>query len=147
MAWRKPTEDDLIATLSQNEVDAFRKSAAFEADPVEALLRRTTALVRGYIRSNGNVRVSPNDDTIPESCISPAMDYAAYDILKRMNVVVNESRQKARDDALAFFRDIVSGKFNPESYGTDETEATGGACAVVLANARERVTAHKLEGL
>lgn len=145
--WRKPTADDLAATLSQKEIDAFRRSASFDADPVEALLRRTTALVRGYIRSNGNVRAAPDERTMPESCISPAMDYAAYDILKRMNVVVNESRQKARDDALEFFRDIVAGKFNPESYGADETEATGGACAVVINNARPRVDAHKLEGL
>lgn len=143
--WRKPTEDDLIATLSRDEVEAFRKD--FETDPVPNLISETVAWARGYIRSNGNVRMDPNEETLPASCISPAMDYICIKLLKRIDLVVNETRQKAHDDAITYFRDIASGKNNPESFGSAPDKPTGGSCAVVINNSRDRVSASKLEGL
>lgn len=143
--WRKLSENDLIATLSRAEVDAFRSD--FEVDAVERLLADTAAWARGYIRSNGNVKLSPNDDELPASCITPATDYAAYKILKRRNLIPNEARTKAYDDAVEFFKDVAAGRINPESYLADSSDPTGGACAVVITNSRERVSAHKLEGL
>ena len=143
--WRKLTEDDLVAALSQKEVDAYRND--FEVDAVRILLDDTAAWARGYIRTNGNVRMDPSETTLPASCVSPAMDYAVIKILKRINVNPNEVRQKAREDAIEFFKDVAAGRINPESYNADAAEATGGACAVVIQNARERVNANKLEGL
>lgn len=143
--WRKPTESDLVATLSREEVDAFKND--FEVDAVTVLLADTAAWARGYIRSNGNVRLSPDESELPASCISPAMDYAAFKVLKRRNVVPNEARVKAKDDAIEFFKDVAAGRINPESFASDETSPTGGACAVVITNSRDRVNADKLEGL
>ena len=113
--WRQLTEDDLVATLSRKEVDAYRND--FEIDPVPTLLAETTAWVRGYIRTNGNVRMDPNESTLPESVVSPAMDYVAIKILKRLNIEPKEIRKQARTDAISYFEQIAAGKVNPESFG------------------------------
>lgn len=143
--WRKLTENDLIATLSRKEVDAYRND--FEVDAVAVLLADTASWARGYIRTNGNVKLSPDESEIPASCVSPAMDFAAFRILKRLNLNPNEARTKAYNDALDYFKDVAAGRINPESYSADSTSPTGGACAVVIENARTRVSSHKLEGL
>jgi len=143
--WRRLTENDLVATLSRKEIDAYRRD--FEIDPVPVLLSDTAAWARGFIRSNGNVRMDPDELSLPASCISPAMDYAVISILKRINLEPVEIRKQARADAIEYFWKIASGQINPESFDVDPTEPTGGACAVVLQNAREKVTSHKLEGL
>lgn len=147
MAWREPTEDDLAATLSREEIESYRQDGDFTTDPVATLLRRTAARVRGDIRSNGNVRLSPGEYELPESVISAAMDYAAADVLKRLNVPMNEDRRKAREDALALFQRIAEGRYTPESHGAGETESSSGPAAVVVCAARPRVTSKNLEGL
>lgn len=122
MAWRTPTIRDIAATLSQKELDTYRQSPEFQTgtDPVADLLRRTAAFVRNKIRRNGQVKMSPAADEIPESLISPAMDYAAYDILKRQPVKLTEERQKARDQAIAEFDKIARREATPEDYNESE---------------------------
>ena len=117
MAWRTLKKADLAATLSQKEIDAYQQSAApsgGRADPVADLLGRTAEMVRGYCRANRSLRVSPVPGTIPESLVSPAMDYAAFDVLKRMPTPISEPRQKARDAAVALFERVADGDFTPE---------------------------------
>lgn len=143
--WRKPTENDLVATLSRKEVDAYKND--FEIEAVEQLLSDTAAYVRSYIRSNGNVRMDPDESTIPASCISTAMDYAAYKLLKRHNLKVNESRENAYNDALTYFRDIAAGKNNPESFGSAPTDTSGGPAIEIVTSSRPRTDADRLEGL
>ena len=118
--WRKVLEADLVSSLSLKEVDAFRKSAEFEHDPVDQLIRGTCAYVRGCIRSGGaKVRMAREEDWLPESLIPPAMDYLRFSILTRMNVVVNESRTKSYEQALALFDQLRRGDFVPESELAD----------------------------
>ena len=148
MGWRRVDEYDLAATLSQQEIDAYRRSASLDgSDPVARLLDRTAALVRGYVATNGKVARMGPPGTLPESLVSPAMDYAAADVLKRVNVPMNEDRCKARERAEELFRDVAAGKYTPESDETDGTEATDGPAFEVVATSRGRVTAAKLEGL
>ena len=124
MAWRAPTTADLVATLSKAEVDAFDQSAATGATttPSADLVARTAAFVRGFVRRNHRVRLGPAG-TIPEGLISPAMDYAAFDVLKRLPVEVGAARVKAREEALLLFEDIASNKVTPESYLEEEDGA------------------------
>ena len=146
--WRTVDENDLAATLSQQEVDAYRRSAALDgSDPVARLLSRTAALVRGYIATNGKVARMGPSGTLPESLISPAMDYAAFDVLKRVNVPVNEDRRRARERAEDLFRDVAQGKYTPEADGADDAASTDGPAIEVVATVRDRVSAAKLEGL
>lgn len=127
MAWRSPTSADLVATLSQAEVTAFNASVPTPAQgstaltPSDDLVARTASLVRSYIRRNRQVTLGPAG-TIPEGLISPAMDYAAYDVLKRLPVDINSARTKAREQALILFEDIAANKVTPESWGEDEGE-------------------------
>ena len=146
--WRTVDENDLAATLSQQEVDAYRRSASLDgSDPVARLLSRTAALVRGYIATNGKVARMGPSGTLPESLISPAMDYAAFDVLKRVNVPVNEDRRRARERAEDLFRDVAQGKYTPEADGADDAASTDGPAIEVVATVRDRVSADKLEGL
>ena len=117
--WRTVSETDLAATLSQAEIDAYRASGPIDgSDRVEVLLQRTVSTVRGWISCNGSVRMGPLG-TLPLSLISPAMDYAAYDLLKSQDMEVNETRTKARERAEQLFEKIATGVFKPESYSED----------------------------
>ncbi len=117
MSWRRPDIDDIYATLTKDEVEIYRTSANWTEDPIKRLLTRSVAFVRGKLKANGNVRMSPNADEIPESTISPAMDYLAFDILKRLGVKISDDRRDARRQAIAFFEKIASGEMSVEDYG------------------------------
>ena len=146
--WRTVDENDLAATLSQGEIDAFRQDASLDgSDPVARLLSRTVAMVRGYIATNGKVRRMGRSGTLPESLISPAMDYAAADVLKRLSVPLNDDRRKARERAEDLFKDVAAGKYTPESDDADDTASTDGPAIEVVCTVRDRVSAAKLEGL
>ena len=146
--WRTVDENDLAATLSQGEIDAFRQDASLDgSDPVARLLTRTVAMVRGYIATNGKVRRMGRSGTLPESLISPAMDYAASDVHKRIGVPLNDDRRKARENALKLFQDVAAGKYTPESDDADDTASTDGPAIEVVCTVRDRVSAAKLEGL
>lgn len=152
MAWRKPTTDDLITTLSSTEVAAYRRLASQDDSGdghvlISRLLESTAELVRSYCRSHGNIRLSPEPGTIPESLMAPAMDYAAFDLLKRMPLAIAEARTKARDDALRVLRDVADGRHTPESHGAPPDAASGKVSIEIARQSRRRVTAEKLEGL
>ena len=119
--WVEVTETDLAATIAQREIDAYRRSGPNDgSDLVAELLRRTVSHVRGWISCNGDVRLGPSG-TIPEGLVSPAMDYAAADLLKRIDRPLNDDRRKARERAETLFEKIAQGAYKPESYTADGT--------------------------
>lgn len=122
MSWTKPTRDDLTATLSQRETDAFSRSSGFSDDVVDGILSRTSDLVRGFVRAGG-AKVPAQPGTIPPSLLAPAMDYAAFDLLKRFNLPVSEDRRKARTDALAIFEKVAERKIAVEPDDDEEVAA------------------------
>ena len=83
--WRVPDEDDIAATLSTDEADAYSQSAGFSADVVRRLVERTCDYVRDALRSNGKVRMSPLPFEIPSGTVSKAMDYLVVDLPKRFS--------------------------------------------------------------
>ena len=124
--WRKLFEDDLAATLSQKELDAFRQSASHGgAAPVADLLSRPAEMARGFCRANRSCRVAAGAGLVPESLVSACCDYAAYDVLKRLPVPVGEDRRRAREQALELFRAVAKGDVTPE----DPEEAADAAPA------------------
>lgn len=144
--WRVPTEDDIVATLSREEIEAFR-TGEYEKDPVQTLLARAASYVRGYLSTNGNIRLSPNEHEIPEATISPAMDYLAVDILKRLSIPISDDRKEARREAVAYFDKIATGKLAVESYGSADDKSTGGPAIEIVTSSRIRTDAHRIEGL
>ena len=123
MAWRKPETRDLTAKLNQRELTAFKQHPDFAtmADPAVDILEQTAEFVRGFCRTNKQVRMSPVLGTIPEGLISPAMDVAVFDVLKRINVQPNEARKAAWEKALELFDRVSKGEYIPESWTADET--------------------------
>lgn len=117
MSWTKPTADGLTATLSAAEVTAFGRSAGFE-DAANVILSQTAATVRGFVRAGG-VRLSAVDGLVPPSLLAFAYDFAAYRLLKRMNIRVGEDRRKAYEDAMEMFRRVAEGKMAVEPDDED----------------------------
>lgn len=119
--WRAPTENDLAAHLSQKEVDAFRASVPAESgyDPVAHVLTNAAGLVRAHIRAGKRGRLDPREGTVPEGLMGPLLDYAAYDVLKRLPVDVNEDRRRAREQAVQMMKDLAVGQLVPEPYGSE----------------------------
>ena len=146
MAWRITTSDDLAATLSDMEIEAYRTSWTGEGDPVELLLSRTAALFRGAIRTGGRVKMAKLPYSLPESVISKAMDYAAFDVLKRLDVAINEDRRRARTDAEELLKRLEKGEFEPESDGEEDADNVGRNAAQLISVAPPRVTPQGLNG-
>lgn len=124
--WCELTESDLLCSVSQKEVDTYRQSMPWDQDGVSGLLARTAKYVRGCIVSGARITALPPDNTIPASLVSAAVDYAAYDLLKRFPVAVSEDRRRARADARALFDAIAEGKRTvepPETANVDDTPA------------------------
>lgn len=124
MAWRKPEPRDLAAKLNQKEIDAYRIHPDFKsvADPVNDLLAMTAESIRNYCRTNKTVTMSPEPGTIPEGLMSFAMDIAAYDVLTRIGVPVNEARKAKWERAMEWLEKVASGQLTPESWSEDGTE-------------------------
>ena len=114
--WREVDENDLAASVSQGEIDAFRQDGALDgSDPVARLLESTVALVRNYCSMNGSVRMGP-PGTIPAGLVIPAMDYAMAKVLNRLAVPLSEDRRSALRKAEETFDNIAKGVITPESY-------------------------------
>lgn len=122
MAWRKPELRDIAAVLNQRELEQYRQHPDFAtaADPVLDLLEQTAESVRGFCRSNRQITLCPRAGTIPEGLMSFAMDFAAFNVLKRINVKPNEARTDAWKKALEIFESVARGDFMPESYRADD---------------------------
>lgn len=137
--WITVHEADLNASLSLSEIEAFRRSADIEHDPVERQIASVVAYVRGCIRTGGKAVVSEKEGTLPESLVLPTMDYLRFQILTRMNLTVNESRTKAYDRAAELFDQIRKGEFIPESDAVTVANNLAGAPATGKANPDKRL--------
>ena len=146
MAWRLTTSDDLAATLSDMEIEAFRTSWTGDGDPIELLLSRTAALFRAAIRTGGRAKLSRIAYALPEAVISKAMDYAAFDVLKRLDVAINEDRRRARTDAEELLKRLEKGDFEVESDGETDSDNVGRSAAQLISAAPPRVTPQGLNG-
>lgn len=119
MAWRVPTTEDLIASASAREVEAFQRSASWNgAEPAAELVKQAAGVLRGYMR-RGGVRMSPVEGAIPGDLMGPVMDYAVYALCRRMSVPVSKEREAAWRAALEMFRAIGERKMEPEPYDGD----------------------------
>lgn len=120
--WREITKEDLIATLSEEEAELFGAGFALDDAPLRTQLENITATVRGHIRSGRKCRMSPNEKLVPDFLITPAMDYAAYNLLKRRRLPVNEARTHAYDRACQLFEKVSTGVIVPEDFNEDVSQ-------------------------
>ena len=128
MAWRKPTQEDLVARLSQTEISAFARASTFETDAAEGVLAQTAAFARDAMRSGGRCRLSPTDGEIPDGLFRPVLAIAILDLLNRFNVHPTEARREAARAAEDYLKDIAAGRIVPESFdaeGGEEAKSAG----------------------
>jgi len=145
MAWRAPTTDDLKLSVSETELDAYSSAATQSSETAEGLVKRGADMVRGYLRSNGSVKLGPAG-TVPDSLIAPLMDYLCVDVIKRVPVGVSDDRRRARDQAISLFKDAQAGRFSVENYGAEDDASQAGA-SELASSAENRLTPEELSGL
>lgn len=114
MAWRQITLNDLFATLSEDEVLSFGENANADDTVLRTAINNAVGVARGYCRAGRKCRLAPQEDYLCDMLIAPTMDYAAFNLLKRYNISVNESRRLAYDRAVELFNRIASGEITPE---------------------------------
>jgi len=130
--WRSITLDDIAATVSQAELETYRRSEPDSGkDPIVILLNGTAALVRAYCRSNSSIVLSPRANEIPDSLITLACDYAAFDILKRHPTKMTDARRTARKDAIDQLKSIAAGELTPESFAEPGQTPSGATTSPV----------------
>lgn len=142
MSWRKPELRDIAAKLNQKELDMFRQHPDFQtgADPVLDLLEQTAESVRGFCRANRQIALCPRPGTIPEGLMTFAMDFAAFDVLKRINVKPNEARTDAWEKAHDVFAKVAPGEFIPESWSKESTDdASSNRAVPAFSTGRRRI--------
>jgi len=136
--WRKPTRRDIAAKLTQAELDKFSTSPDFlsGANPVEDVLELTAETVRGFCRTCKQLKMCPEAGTIPEGLMTFAMDYAAFDILKRISHAPNEARTKAWEAAREMFMAVGKGEYIPDPFIEDKAHALS-RLAIALRDTRQ----------
>lgn len=122
MAWRKPTQEDLVARLSQTEISAFTRASTFETDAADGVLAQSAAFARDAMRSGGRCRLSPTDGEIPDGLFRPVLAIAILDLLNRFNVHPTEARREAARAAEDYLRDVSAGRIVPESFDAEGGE-------------------------
>lgn len=122
MSWRKPTEDDFFATLEEDEANLFARNPSIDLAPVTRQIGLAVAHARGCVRSGRKCRMPSDEGLLPDMLVAPAMDYAAFNLLKRLRRAVNESRTKSYDRACSLFEKVAQGVIVPEDYGEDPAD-------------------------
>ena len=128
MAWRKPTQEDIVARRSQTEISAFARASTFETDAADGVLAQTAAFARDAVRSGGRCRLSPTDGEIPDGLFRPVLAIAILDRLNRFNGHPTEARREAARAAEDYLKEIAAGRIVPESFdaeGGEEAKSAG----------------------
>jgi|SRR5579871_1281879 len=137
MAWIIPAESDLLTTLSETELAAYRAAALAggQADPVAPTLAQVVDLVRGYV---GAFR--PNTlgaaGTIPQKLLAPAIDLAAVRMAQRVGVPPKEVRQAAASAAIRLLERVAAGEFNIEEPDVVSNETPSAPTPTIQARPR-----------
>lgn len=118
MSWRKITQADFEAALSRKEIELFARSSNPDEDsPVDRQLAITTDAVRGFVRSGRKCRICPEEGTLPDMLIAPALDIAVFNLLKRFSPAISEPRTAAYNRANSLMERIATGEIAPEDFG------------------------------
>lgn len=122
MSWRPVTREDFAATLSEKEIRVFGANDDASDAAVEQQVANTVAAVRGYVRSGRKCRMPDEQGLLPDMLVAPAMDIAAYNLIKRFNREPSDARAKAYDHALSLMEKVATGVIVPEDYGETPSE-------------------------
>ena len=148
MSWRTVDESDLAATLSQSEVDMYRRDGAADgSDRISTLLAHSVAFARDAVRQGGRCAALGPAGTLPDALVPVVMDYAMGKVLTALAVPLNDDRRRARDDAKAYLERVAAGEIAIPSYGIDDETSTGTSAIEVVTSSRLRATPPLIEGI
>ncbi len=147
MAWIIPTENDLLTSLSETELAAYRAAAlaSGQADPVAPTLAQIIDLVRGYVGAY-RPNILGAAGTIPQKLLAPAIDLVAVRLPQRVGVPPKEVRKAAADAAVRLLEQVASGDFNIEEPDVASTETTSAPRPSIMAK-RPRFGGREEEGV
>jgi phage gp36-like protein len=121
MSWITLAEADILASLNDAEVDAYRtRRAAAQEDPLTPILTDVTAEVRGYIVTRYPLAATG----IPRSLKNAAVDLAIYRLAKRCHAASETARKPAADDAVTQLQAVADGTHGIESDADPLTRET-----------------------
>lgn len=116
-AWILLTPAHLKSAMTSKEVADFGKSVT-DGDPddrILPILADVTQDLRGRIKSWRQNTLSADDTLIPAEFKSQALAIARWNVLTSIpGYQPGAAREKAYDEALAFFRDVAKGINRPE---------------------------------
>lgn len=122
MPWRAPTRSDLEGSMSALEIDGMATKALGEdQDAIAQALRRAVVRVRAYCRAAGITMGA--DGTIPDELVPDAMDMAAFDVLKRLNLEVKQDRRDSNAAAIKRLEAVASKDLAVLGSESAETES------------------------
>lgn len=111
MSWTTITADAVQSRITDAELVAARTAAikAGQADPLAEAISRVTQEVRGRVAANASNTLG-DGDTIPSECEDAAIAVIIFRLYSRLPITMPQERKDAKDDALAFLRDVADGK-------------------------------------
>jgi phage gp36-like protein len=123
MSWITPTRSNLLASVSKDELEkAASLGIEMDQDIVAEIISRTVNFVRGYIRKGGYEM--GDSGKLPQELLAPAMDYAAFDLFKRIGGKLSDERKAARNDALQIFKSVAKSEVGLEDPAGSDAAST-----------------------
>lgn len=148
MAWREPTEADILATLSAPEKAAYLTAAIADGqDVLAAVFGHVVPFCRGYIADWHANRLAAGL-TLPERVMRPAMHLARKDLITRLDLEVSRDRETDAREAIRFFERVADGKIDIElPPGAVDESGAGGTLIQVVSRHDRQATRQNLAGL
>ena len=148
MAWREPTESNILDVLSAPEKTAFLAAAkAAGQDVLAGVFSKVVNFCRGYIGDNKANKLAAGE-TLPDRVMRPAMHIARKDLLTRLNMAVSQDRADDAKEAVRFFERVADGKVEIElPEGATDDSGTGATLIETVSSNERQATREKLAGL
>jgi hypothetical protein len=134
MSWRAITEDDFRASITDEEDAAVRAAmlASGQEDPFDVVARQVTGSFRDAIRSHAENVLHQDTSYLPEGAIYHAVAVIRFRLLTRFcSELITEDRRTEQKDAMAWLKEVRSGREKIEAaYGDGSEARTGGQIEV-----------------
>jgi hypothetical protein len=148
MAWREPTESDILDVLSEPERAGYLAAATADGqDVLTGIFGKVVDFCRGYIADNKANKLAAGM-TLPERVMRPAMHIARKDLLTRLDMEVSKDRADDAKEALRFFERVSDGKVEIElPEGATDDSGTGATFIETISSNERQATREKMAGL
>jgi phage gp36-like protein len=137
-------QSDLLTRITPAELTQLTDDAGIgapNATTVQANLDRATALIDSYCRARYQTPLQTSN-TATEICI----DLSVYFLFTRRPQKMRETVRQSYEDAIAFLKDISTGKASLDQPAGAPTPQTSTASAVKPQHSHLRFGGHNLEG-